>query len=298
MTTDSQTLLPSETLRLLGNARFTPKRLRAGAWRGERRSRKRGESIEFADYRDYSAGDDLRKLDWNILARHNKPVVKVYEDEQDLTVHVLLDASKSMGALPNTDERHSKWAFALRLASALGYIALRTGDALTVQCLGNVGAFTGRGREQVVTLLRWLAPQSTAGGTALNDALNAFALRERRAGLCFVLSDCFSPQGYEAGLRALLAHGHEVVLVHILAPYDVQPPLEGDLRLQDVETNATQELNVNDSLLTRYQKHLRDWQASLRATCARLGVGYTLALSDSAPDRFILSQLYTLGVVG
>jgi uncharacterized protein (DUF58 family) len=298
MTTSAQTLLPSETLRLLGNVRFTPKRLRAGAWHGERRSHKRGESIEFADYRDYSPGDDLRKLDWNILARHDKPVVKVYEDEQDLTVHLLLDASKSMGALPNTDERHSKWAFAARLAGALGYVALRTGDALTAQRLGGIGAFGGRGRENVVPFLRWLAPQTTEGETTLNDALNAFALREKRAGLCFLLSDCFSPQGYEAGLRALLARGHEVVFIHLLAPYDVHPPLEGDLRLQDVETNATRELSINDSLLARYQAHLREWQASLRATCARLGVGYALALSDTAPDRFMLSQLYTLGVLG
>ncbi len=289
-------LLPSQSLRQVSHLMLMPKRLRAGAMRGERRSKKRGTSIEFADYRNYSAGDDLRKLDWNILARLNKPVVKVHEDEEDLTVHLLCDASLSMQATEEGET--SKWDYSTRLASLLAFVALNAGDALTTQRLGETDrTFKGRGREGLVPFLRWMGQQSPQGQTDLNASLQAFTAREKRVGLCFIFTDLFSPMGYETGLRAMLAKGHEVVLVHTLAPSDITPPVRGDVRLIDVETLAPQELTIDAPLYARYQAHLHQWQEGIRATCARWGVHYVHPVSSTPPERLLLSDLLQLGLV-
>src|SRR3990172_7923871 len=150
-------LFDETTLRKLEQLSLVASRVRAGQMKGERRSTKRGTSIEFADYRDYVAGDDLRRLDWNVYARLERPFVKLFEEEEDLAVHVLVDISASMDW--GEAETH-KLRYALRMAGAIGAVALAAGDRLTVatmQARGGARQFGPvRGQQHLVRLLAFL----------------------------------------------------------------------------------------------------------------------------------------------
>lgn len=289
--------LPDSTRRKLEGLALVARSLRVGAQKGERRSVKRGTSLEFADYRAYSAGDDLRQLDWNVYARLERPVVKLREDEEDLAVHVLIDSSASMALEPDA-ATPSKLEAALRLSAALGYISLGTGDRLAVHSLNSpVPHFVGRGRRQMVAFLKALDGVATGGTSDLNASLRAFALRERRRGMLWLLTDAFSSAGYAEGLSALRAKGHEVVFVHILAPQDMQPSHTGDLRLVDSETGEGRDLTLDNALLSAYERHLKAWQDELRAECARRDIAYALFNAQHLAEAFLLGDARRLGLL-
>jgi uncharacterized protein (DUF58 family) len=296
---DTPKLFDETTRRKLEQLMLHASRVRAGAIKGDRRSNKRGTSIEFADYRNYAPGDDLRRLDWNIYARSDRPLTRLYEDEEDLAVHLLLDTSASMdwqpdeGASPAAD----KFLFARRVFAGLGFVALAENDRLTMSTLD--GALYGpvRGRNYGVGLLRYVSGLAARGTTDLNAALKAYALRTTRAGLAVVISDFFSPSGYMDGLNALLAKGCEVAVVHLLAPAEAEPPLAGDLRLIDVETGESQEVSLDDGMWALYVERVREWREGIRAECSKRGVHYVYAQTDAPWERIILQDLRRLGVV-
>lgn len=200
-------LLDDATRKKLDPLMLVSRRVRAGTIKGERRSNKRGTSIEFADYRNYTPGDDLRRMDWNVYARTNRPYIKVLEDEEDLAVHLLIDNSASMNFpnpvyadadTPPINMQTNKFYYAKKLASALGYIALNTNDRLTLtpfNLIGDAVLQPLRGRAQSLRLLRFMHALEADGTTDLNASLKQYALRAGRAGLCFVFSDMFSPEG-------------------------------------------------------------------------------------------------------
>jgi uncharacterized protein (DUF58 family) len=297
MTETASRLLSETTRARLMPLSMAPRRRHASSTKGERRSARRGTSIEFADYRGYTPGDDLRKLDWNVYARLNRPIVKLYEDEEDLHVHLLLDDSASMG--PLAADAADKWWFARRLAAALGFVALNSNDRLTISALRTAGQapYQGRGQAAAPAMLRHLA--ALEAGSALNAAaaLRQFSLRERRSGMVFLLSDLMWEEGVAEGLNTLASKGHEVVVVHILAPEEIQPSLSGDLRLVDVETSASQEVTADSSLLAQYDRSLRAWLAETRRECARRRAAYVLATADTAPEAVVLGDLRRVGAV-
>lgn len=295
----TETLLDESIRRKLEPLSLAAQRIRAGAVKGDRRSVRRGSSTEFADYRDYTPGDDLRRLDWNVYARLDKPVVKQLEDEEDLAVHLWLDTSASMG-FPQASESGAapdahKLTFAKRLVAALSYIALAENDRLFITAGGT--GFSGRGRAQIVPMLRFLQPIGAAGETDLNRALSDYALRPSRPGLMLIVSDLFSPAGYADGLNRLLGKGHEVVVIHTLSRDEIEPPLTGDLRLVDAETGTPQEVSLDDGLRELYARRLAEWQDGIRAECLRRGVGYIPVITDSPYERVLLGDLRRLGVV-
>ena len=253
-------LLPENIRRRLEPLMLVAPKVRVGAFKGDRRSIKRGTSIEFADYRNYVAGDDLRQLDWNIYARLDRPVIKLLEDEEDLAVHLILDTSASMDFPPEGEPDQHKLLYAKRIAAGLAYVSLTSGDRLTLTAVNDQGASTFgpvRGRAQGLALLRFIGGISARGLTDLNEALSDYALRARRPGLTLVISDMFSRDGgYLEGLRALLSRGHEVVFVHVLAPEELRPPVLGDLSLIDVETETQQEVTIDGAMLGIYHQRL------------------------------------------
>lgn len=274
------------------------RRRRAGQRRGERRSTKRGTSVEFADYRNYAPGDDLRHLDWNIYARLERPFIKLFEEEEDLAVHVLLDASRSMDWGTAAE---NKFDYARRVAAALGYVALAAGDRLTVAAAGDgrvAQVFPSlRGRGQIHRLLAFLEELCAQGTTDLDGALSEYALAARRVGLLFLVSDLFSPGGYRAGLDALRGRGYEVNLLHILSPDEVEPALAGDLRLHDSETDQAQDVTVDGAIRRLYRRHLETWRGEIEAFCLGRGINY-LAVETSLPfDTLILTHLRRRGMV-
>lgn len=289
-------------LRKLEGLDIVARKLKAGVLRGERRSVKRGQSVEFADYRDYSPGDDLRRVDWAAYARFERAFLKLYHEEEDRTVHVLVDDSPSMDW---GDGACHKLTYARRAAAALGYIALAGQDRVAV---GTVGAGLERrspvyrGRGSLFRLLAFLAedaPARAPAGTDLDAALAEYAGRAHHPGPLFLISDLFSAgqAGGRAGFLALTARGYEVNVVHTLAPDEVEPALSGELKLVDRETGDERELTVDDAALSRYRATLAAWRADLAGYCAARGWPY-LAVSTDAPfEDLILTTLRRAGMV-
>ena len=304
-------ILDGALLRKLERVSLVARRVRVGQTTGERRSTKRGTSVEFADYRDYARGDDLRRVDWNIYARLERPFVKLFEEEEDLAVHLLLDGSGSMDwgggqgdqGMGQQGDGVNKWAYARRLAAALGYVALVSGDQLAVADLksqvpspkSQFGPVRGRGH--ALRLFDWLDGLVAAGTTDLNASLRSYAIAGGRPGLVVLLSDLLSPQGYVEGLTALAARGHEVAVVHVLSPDEVEPPLGGDLRLLDVETGDAQEVTIDGGMRVLYRRRLTAWRDEIRTTCRARDAHYVPVETDTPFDRVVLHDLRRAGVV-
>jgi len=287
------------SLRKLEQLTLVADRVRVGVMKGERRSRKRGTSIEFADYRNYTQGDDLRRLDWNVFARLERPFIKLLEEEEDLGVHLLVDGSLSMD-WPDEDEELNKLNYAVRLAGALAHIGLAAGDQVTVSLLSSTGNQRWgphRGRHNTLRLLQFLENGRASGITDLNLALRNYALQGHRPGLLFVLSDLFSPSGYQGGLNALQSRGYEVGLLHILSPDETDPPIGGDVKLVDIETGADAEITLDNSTLSLYRERFEGWQSEIMAHCQNRGVHYIPITSDYPWDRLVMQTLRARGLI-
>ncbi|MBN2005767.1 MAG: DUF58 domain-containing protein [Anaerolineae bacterium] len=294
----------SGALAFTSRLRFvTRKRRRGGIW-GERRSTRRGAGLEFADYRDYAPGDDPRRVDWNLYARLDRPYVRLYEEEEDLAVHVLVDGSASMACLvdlPVDAGESQRWEAARALAAALGAIALFGGDALSGALLGN-GAVAatwgpGRGRVQLARWQTWCGHMAASGGTLLAPALRDFAARAGRPGLILLISDGYDPAGLAEGVAALAGRGHEVVLLHLLVDDELDPTIHGDLCLVDSETGDKREITIDAAALAAYRQRLESWQAELRALANKHGGRYALLRADAPLRKMVMEDLRSAGVV-
>ncbi len=296
-------LFDETTLRKLEQLTLVADHVRVGVMKGDRRSKKRGTSIEFADYRNYTKGDDLRRLDWNVYARLERPFIKLLEEEEDLAVHLLVDASASMdwpdqGGAAATDE--NKLRYALRLAGALGHVALATGDLLTVTLLNSGGDRTWgpfRGQGNSLRLFQFLESGAAGGVTDVNLSLRNYALYGRRPGLLFLLSDLLSPNGYKDGLSTLQARGYEIGLIHLLSRDEVDPPVSGDLKLVDVETGQDAEITLDMPTLQLYQQRLHAWQTDIAAHCAHRHLHYIPVITDLPWEKLVVQTLREKGMV-
>ncbi len=268
-----------------------------GAW-GERRSARRGAGLEFADFRDYTPGDDPRRVDWNLYARSDRAYVRLYEEEADLAVIVALDSSASMGW-------GDRWPATRALAEALGGIALLGGDALRGMWLQQESAVPlwgpHSGGEWLSEWRERLASLNPAGATALGPALRdlgaRLAARAPRPALILLLTDGYDAAGLESGAATLAARGHEVVLLHLLTPEELEPTLRGELRLVDVESGAHRDVTLDGATLAAYQERRTAWQAALRQAVSARGGRY-LSLSTATPlKRVVLEELRRAGVV-
>ena len=291
-------LFDESTLRKLNQLTLIASRIRSGAMKGERRSARRGSSVEFADYRNYTPGDDLRRLDWNIYARLERPFIKLLEEEEDLAVHVLIDGSQSMDW---GEAEQNKFQYALRLAAGLGAITLASGDVLTVSLLqrGRVAAEFGpsRGQASLTRLFRFLDKLEPGGETDLNRAMRDYSILPRRAGLVILISDLFANDGYETGLRQLMGRGHEAALIHILAPDEIDPPLAGDIELVDIETNQTQDVSLDGGLRELYRTRAHAWMQSVQADCRKHNIRYLDVITDQSWDQILLLEMRRAGFV-
>ena len=278
------TLLEPREFRVLEGLRFSPRKSFTGKIRGERLTKKKGISIEFSDYREYSDGDDLRHLDWNVLARLETPIMKTYRDEEDLAVHLLVDSSESMSfGEPMKSETANK------LATALGYVALTGGDALYPRRIGireaPVAALRGR---SAFVRLNSLLNSSLADGveSSLNNTLRAFANSSARTGLVVLISDGMDPDVTQA-IRAIGGRGHELYFLQILSDVELDPDLEGDLRLLDAEGLAKVEITANSFALKAYRENLKRHNDGIRDAVLRMGGRYALVNSSASVESII-----------
>ncbi len=303
-------LLTPELLRRLEQFQLLAARRAKSSAKGERRSRARGQSVEFADYRTYVHGDDFRYLDWNLYGRLEKLFLKLYEEERELPVRIFLDASESM-----TFGEPPKFDFARQVAAAIGYVAIsgfdrvsvipfptldrtssRTGNGLQPASLNLELAARGalrsvRGKKSAIQFFQNLSAL-TAGGTAnLNEALRRGALEARQTGLAVVLSDFLDPAGYESGLTALVGRGFQVDLVQILSPDELSPSTFGDLRLVDCETGAAQEVTFGRYRMKTYRQTVQNFLQRLREFCQARGINFFTASSNTPLEELLLKQL-------
>ncbi len=292
-------IFDESTLRKLEQLSLVAENVRAGMMKGERRSRKRGSSVEFADYRDYAPGDDLRRLDWNVYARLERPFIKLLEEEEDLAVHLLLDCSGSMD-WPTDAGPLNKFQYARRLVAALTVIALATGDQMRLAVLDadrdqKWGPFRGRGNN--IRVMQLLETVRAEGVTDLNRALRQYSLRALRAGLAIIVSDLLSPNGFLEGLSALQGRGYEVVLIQLLSPDEMQPSLAGDLKLVDVETGDDAEVTLDSATIDLYQRRLHTWQQETAAYCTRRGIHFIPVVTDLPWQTLVMQTLRVQGLV-
>jgi uncharacterized protein (DUF58 family) len=286
---EREVVFSSEFLAQLERLTLASRRAFRGRSRGERRSPRKGHSVEFCDYRAYGVGDDLRYVDWNVYGRLDRLHVKLFVDEEDLCLHLLVDASRSMDF-----GRPTKLAYAIRLAAALGFVGLvnleRVGVAVLRDRLSE-GWPPTRGRSQFPALLDFLGSVRSSGTTGLNDGLGRYAMRAREPGIAVVISDLMDPLGFESGVRALLERRFEVHVVHLLDASELNPMLGGDLRLQDSETGEIRELTVDGEAMRAYRQRLHPFLDRIEAFCRSQEIGYRRLTTDMPLESFMLSQL-------
>jgi uncharacterized protein (DUF58 family) len=287
-------LLEPEFLRRLEQLSLVSKKVFLGQLKGERRSARRGTSVEFADFRNYTLGDDLRYVDWNTFARLEKLFLKLFVEEEDLHVYLLLDGSESMSF-----GNPAKFDYARRTAAALGYIGITNFDRV------GAGVFTDRllqhlppvrGRQQVLPYFRFLNAVQPGGRTSLAASLREFSLRTRRPGLAILISDFLDPE-WETGLKALLHRRFQVTAIQVLDRAEVRPDLVGDLKLVDSETGEEREITVSAGLLREYRQAVDRFCGGIQETCRRYGADYIQALTDQPFEELILRWLRSANIV-
>ena len=289
-----EAILDPPFLKKLERLSLITKRPFAGQMKGEKRSVKRGTSVEFADYREYILGDDLRYVDWNTAARLEKLFVKLFIEEEDLYLALLIDTSKSMD-FGNPKKLH----FAVRVAAALGYIGLANYDRVSVSAFaGSLHAAlpTKRGKAGVMPFFDYLNRMQAQGETSFAAAMKSFAARAKYRGVAIVLSDFLDPN-WADGIKSLLARGYQVALLHTLDEEEINPTLVGDLRIIDCETGEAKEMSVNPALLARYKATLDAFCAEIETFANRYGLDY-LRTSTAMPfEDIILKYLRQGGLI-
>ncbi|MEP6755540.1 MAG: DUF58 domain-containing protein [Chthonomonadales bacterium] len=287
-------ILDAAFLKKLERLSLASRRPFAGQMKGEKRSTKRGSSVEFADYREYQYGDDLRYVDWNTAARLEKLYVKLFVEEEDLYLALLIDTSRSMEfGSPR------KLTQAAQIAAAIGYIGLTNYDRVSV------GAFdsglkesmpTRRGKSGIVPFFKYLEGLKPEGKTSFADALKLFAGRSKQRGIAVVLSDFMGPH-WQDGVRSLLSRGFQVAMVQVLDSEELRPTLVGDLNVIDCETLESKEMSINPALLQRYQGALADFQAEIDTFANRYGCDFVTVSTSTPVEDVILKYLRQGGLV-
>lgn len=282
-------LLDPKFMARLDSLDLLSRKILQGKLQGERRSKRRGQSVEFADHRPYVVGDDLRFVDWNIYGRLEHLFLKLFLEEQDLTVHVLVDTSASMGF-----GEPAKGLFAKRLAAALGYVSLANNNRLTISLFGDgirAQLPNMRGRNYLPQMAEMLLSAEFDGLSDFEKACRAATASRIGCGVTIVVSDFLFKQGYEAALRRLIGAKYDLYVIQVLSPQEISPELTGDLKLLDIEDADTAEITVSAALIKYYKRNLAAWCDELRNFCTNRGAVYVQANSADSVESLVLNYL-------
>lgn len=294
MPAPSQLLSPSLCAQLERLELVTRKIFR-GRMKGERRSKRKGQSVEFADFRNYVAGDDLRLLDWNLYARLDKLILKLFLEEEDLHFHALIDSSLSMDFGNPT-----KLDYAKQLAAALGFVGLIRADRVRVETL-NQGVSERspayRGRASVWRMIQQVEAIQPAGETQLARGVKNFCLRNPGRGVVVLISDLMDRKGFETALKYFVSHQMDCFVIQILSQEELEPDVKGDLRLVDCEDQHEAEITVSAPLLRKYQQTLNGFVGSVQQFCAKRGMHYLLANNQVPVEELVAKHLRRRGLV-
>ncbi|HUT11642.1 MAG TPA: DUF58 domain-containing protein [Thermoguttaceae bacterium] len=292
---EASTLLSPELLARLEKMELLSRKIFRGRMKGERRSPRKGQSVEFADFRNYVPGDDLRFVDWNTYARLERLFLKMFLEEEDLHFYALIDASGSMDFGEPT-----KLRYAAQLAAALGFIGLVRGDRVKIETLGRQRRKASpvfRGRRSLWRMLDHLdaiTPQETV---PLAEGVKNFCLRNSGKGILVLITDLMDKTGYEAALRYLVSRDLDVYVVQVLSAEELDPAVQGDLRLVDCEDGDVAEITAGGALIRRYKETLAAFVESARDFCTRRGISYVLARNEVPVEELVTGFLAKRGLV-
>ena len=256
---------------------------------GERRSKNRGHSVEFADHRPYVAGDDLRFVDWNIYGRLEQLFLKLFLEEQDLTIHIVIDISASLSLGKPTKE-----LFIKKLAAALGYVSLVNNNRLTISSFseGVKGQLKNmRGRNYIGSMAEFLLSSDCEGLSHFDNSCRQLVAGRIGSGVMIVLSDFLFKEGLDTGLRRLISRQYDLYIIQVLSPQELAPELTGDLKLVDIEDADTAEITISGALLKYYKRTITAYCNELKDFCTRRGATYVLANSADSVESLTLNYL-------
>jgi uncharacterized protein (DUF58 family) len=288
-------LLDPEFLHKLEQLELVSRKIIVGRMKGERKSNRRGSSVEFAEHRNYTSGDDLRHIDWNAYGRLDKLFLKLFLEEEDLHVYTLLDTSLSMDFGTPTKLHYGK-----QVAAALAFVGLVNHDRVILDTFAgqlDQGIPSVRGRSQMWRVVQYLERLAPSGESNFREAAREFAIRHAGKGVVVVISDFLDKHGYEDALRYLLARRMDIFVIHLLSREEVEPELTGDLRLVDVEDDEVTEITMSAPLLKRYRDNLNAFVGGLKEWCTRRGITYIFTTNQVPFERLILNYLRERGLV-
>lgn len=294
-TSSSSQLLSPQLLHQLERLELVSRKIFRGRMKGERRSRRRGQSVEFADFRNYVAGDDLRFIDWNLYARLDRLFLKLFLEEEDLHFFALIDSSSSMEFGDPT-----KFHYAKQLAASLGFIGLCRADRVKVEALGASRSDPGpvlRGRRSLWRMMEYLDGLESGRNMSLNDGIREFCLRNSGKGILVLITDLMDKNGYEQAMRFLLAQEMDVYVIHVLSREELEPDVKGDLRLVDCEDRDVAEITVSRPLLEKYKQTLAGFIDGARDFCTRRGMNYLMTCTDTPVEQLVSNYLRGRGLV-
>lgn len=287
------TLLSVEFLKRIDQLQIHSRGVFRGKFKGERRSINKGSGVEFADYRVYEVGNDLRNVDWNVYARLDRLFIKLFRTEEDLPVSILLDNSKSMDFGEPT-----KLAQAKQTAAALSYIGLTGLDRVAID------VFSSRahpivpptyGKSQFPRVSKAIEAIDVGGKTDLAACLKYLIMNSRQAGAAVILSDFLDLNGYKSGLKHLLARKFDLTLIQILSDAEINPQLVGEWRLEDSESGDAKEITIDEGTHLQYKRRLDSYCNRLRRFCVNRGANYIRITNQTPVEQIILRDLHQIG---
>jgi uncharacterized protein (DUF58 family) len=283
-------LLEPRLLARLEALQVGTRRRLAGHFAGEHRSTRHGSSTDFADYREYSAGDDFRRIDYFLYARLDVLLVKLFEAEDDLHLRLLVDTSASMATAGKLDT-------ARRAAAALGFVALTGRDPVSVHTFPfERPGPRFAGRAAVPALFDHLAALEPGGATPFAAAVSSLLARPGPAGLTVVLSDLLTAE-WDQALSRLPSRGGDVVVVHVLADEELHPPLLGDLELVDREGGGRVVVSLSADTVRRYERAAAAWADGVAARCRQVGAAYVRLLAGDDLEGALFGAWRRAGVL-
>lgn len=294
-------LFDSTFMKKLELLTISARRAFRGQMRGEQRSPRTGSSVEFADYRQYSPGDDYRRIDWNAFARFDNLLLKLFREEEDLHLYLLCDASASMRF-----GRPDKFDYARKVAAALSYIALSNADRVSVYMVGQAEGSPvpvrdslgpRRGKGTIFEIFEFLQSATTGGQADWLGAVKFLLSRKAKPGVAAICSDLLARDGFEAAVERLSYEKFQPMLVHVLAPQEISPPLTGDLRLLDSETGAHVDVSSSKRVAKAYAENLARFLRNTEQFAARHAMEYVFASTDAPFEDLVLRWMRQANIV-
>lgn len=274
------------------------RRVFSGRNRAERRSKRSGAGVEFADYRRYTPGDDYRYVDWPAYQRLGKLLLRLNEEEVDLPIYILIDCSRSMGVVHG--DSPTKLDFAKRLAAALGYVGLSQLDRVSLIALQDTVIAhmpAARGRHRIFKLFDFLSRLEADGPTDLAAAMGNFTAHHKRRGVAILLSDLFDESGFEQGLNKLRFARFETHVIHILDDHDARPWMLGDVELVDAETGQRRAVTITPAVAERYAAAYAEYLARVERFCRDKQLTHSALSTSTAPEDAVLELLRSGSVI-